>query len=122
MKACPFSGSRAYEAAVTWLSQSVTANSNFPFSHFLLAASLGQLGRVEEARGEAKAGLALTPEFTISRYRDGAKSDNPIFLKQRLNIYDGLRKAGVLEGREMRGHRAATAAPLTSDPPGDGTT
>ena len=107
----------AYEAAATWLSQSVTANSNFPVAHFLLAASLGQLGRVEEARAEAEAGLALTPEFTVSSYRDGAKSDNPIFLKQRLNIYDGLRKAGVPEGRDTRGQHAVAAAPPTSDPP-----
>jgi TolB-like protein/tetratricopeptide (TPR) repeat protein len=105
----------AYEAATTWLSQSVTANSNFPAAHFLLAASLGQLGRIEEARAEAEAGLALTPEFTVSGYRDGAKSDNPIFLNQRLNIYDGLRTAGVPEGPDMRGH-AVAAAPPTSNP------
>jgi TolB-like protein/tetratricopeptide (TPR) repeat protein len=88
----------AYEDAATWLSQSVMANPNFPVAHFLLAAALGPLGRVEEARAEVDAGLTLTPEFTIRRYRDGAKSDNPVFLEQRHNIYEGLRKAGAPEG------------------------
>ena len=104
----------AYEDAAAWLSQSIMTNSNFPVAHFLLAAALGQLGRVEEARAEAEAGLTLTPEFTVSRYRDGAKSDNPIFLEQRRNIYDGLRKAGVPEGDSLKTDRAA---PLASDPP-----
>jgi hypothetical protein len=50
---------------------------------------------VKEARAQAQAGFALNPTFTISRFRNGAESDNPIFLKQRRNIYEGLRKAGI---------------------------
>ena len=99
----------AYEDAAKWLSRSAMANSNFPGSHFLLAAALGQLGRVEEARTAAEAGLALMPEFTVSHYQAGANSNNPTFLAQRGNIYDGLRKAGAPEG-----DRAALPAP---DPP-----
>ena len=87
-----------YEGAAKWLSQSVAANPNFPMAHFFLAAALGQLGRTREARAEAQSGLALNPAFTINRFRDGAESDNPIFLKQRHNIYEGLREAGVPEG------------------------
>ena len=34
---------------------------------------------------------------TIRRFRDRAVSDNPIFLKQCENIYEGMRKAGVPE-------------------------
>ena len=86
-----------YEDAAKWLSQSVVANPNFSMAHFFIAAALGQLGRIKEARAEAQAGLALNPAFTISRFRDGAESDNPIFLKQRHNIYEGLRKAGLPE-------------------------
>jgi class 3 adenylate cyclase/TolB-like protein len=89
-----------YEDAAKWLSQSVAANPNFSIAHFFLAAALGQLGRTKEARAEAEAGLALNPAFTISRFQDGAESDNPIFLKQRHNIYEGLGKAGVPEGDE----------------------
>jgi TolB-like protein/class 3 adenylate cyclase len=86
-----------YEGAAKWLSQSVAANPNYSMAHFYLAAALGQLGRLEGARAEAKAGLALHPTFTISRFRDGAESDNPFFLQQRHNIYEGLRKAGLPE-------------------------
>jgi hypothetical protein len=39
----------------------------------------------------------LDPTFTIRRFRDRAVSDNPIFLKQCQNIYEGMRKAGVPE-------------------------
>jgi TolB-like protein/class 3 adenylate cyclase len=86
-----------YEDAAKWLSQSAVANPNFPMSRFFLAAALGQLGRIKEARAEVEAGLALNPDFTITRFRAGAESDNPIFLEQRHNIYEGLRKAGLPE-------------------------
>ena len=72
----------AYEEAARWLSQSVGANPNFPTAHILLAAALSQLGQVEEARAEARAGLVLDPTFTIRRFRHRDVSDNPIFLKQ----------------------------------------
>jgi hypothetical protein len=45
-----------------------------------------------------KAALALNPAFTLRRYRAGAQSDNPVFLKRRGRIIEGLRKAGVPEG------------------------
>ena len=32
------------------------------------------LGRLDEARAEVQAGLALNPGFTLRRYRDGAKA------------------------------------------------
>jgi tetratricopeptide (TPR) repeat protein len=86
-----------YDDAAKWLRQSVMANPNFSMAHFLLAAALGQLGRVKESRAEAEAGLALNSTFTISSFRDGAESDNPIFLKQRNNVYEGLRLAGIPE-------------------------
>jgi tetratricopeptide (TPR) repeat protein len=87
-----------YEDAARWLNQSVAANQNYSLPHFFLAAALGQLGQVERARAEAQIGLKLHPAFTISRFRDGAESDNPVFLKQRRNICEGLRMAGVPEG------------------------
>jgi TolB-like protein/class 3 adenylate cyclase len=87
----------AYEEAAKWLSQSVGANPNSPAAHILLAAALSQLGQVEEARAEARTGLLLDPTFTIRRFRDSCASDNPIFLKQRQNIYEGMSKAGVPE-------------------------
>jgi TolB-like protein/class 3 adenylate cyclase/tetratricopeptide (TPR) repeat protein len=87
----------AYKEAARWLSQSVGANPNYPAAHVLLAAAFSQLGQVKEAQSEARAGLVLDPTFTIRRFRDRAVSDNPIFLKQCENIYEGMRKAGVPE-------------------------
>ncbi len=53
-------------------------------------------------RLEARAGLALAPDFTIRRFREGAVSDNPIYLAQRERIVEGLRKAGVPEDDPTR--------------------
>jgi TolB-like protein/class 3 adenylate cyclase len=86
-----------YEEAVKWLRQSVAANPSHSIAHFFLAAALAQLGRAKDSLAETQAGLALNPTFTVRRFVDGAESDNPVFLKQRHNIYDGLRKAGLPE-------------------------
>ena len=68
-------------------------------AHFYLAAALAQLGRLDEARSEVKAGLALNPAFTISRFRGlAAMSDDPTYLDRELErILEGMRKAGVPE-------------------------
>jgi TolB-like protein len=87
----------AYEEAATWLGQSVAAYPHLAITRFFHAAALGKLGRIAEARLEAEGGLALNPGFTIKRFRDHPDCDNPIYLEQRRNIYEGLRKAGVPE-------------------------
>jgi hypothetical protein len=53
---------------------------------------------MDEARTAGKAGLALDPQFTIARFRAFADSDNPIYLAQREQIIDGLRRAAAPEG------------------------
>jgi len=85
------------EEAIAWLRRSIEANRNYPTSHFYLAAALARLGRLDEARSEAQAGLAINPTFTIARYRPGAVSDHPAYLAGRERVIDGLRKAGVPE-------------------------
>jgi hypothetical protein len=64
-----------------------------------LAAALAQLDRLDEARYEVKAGLALNPTFSISRadahWR--AMSDDPTYQAQLEPILEGLRKAGLPE-------------------------
>ena len=79
-------------------SHELELNPNYATGRFNLAATLVELGRIDEARAEAQTGLALNPEFTIRRYRDGAQSDNPVFLKRREQIIEDMRKAGVPEG------------------------
>jgi hypothetical protein len=67
-------------------------------AHFILVASLAQLGRMSEARSATEAGLALDPTFTIRRFRASAATDNPTYLAQRVRIFDALRNAGLPEG------------------------
>src|SRR5712691_10729091 len=53
------------EEAVAWFRRAIEANRNFAFTHLSLAAALAHLGRIDEARAAAKAGLALEPSFTM---------------------------------------------------------
>ena len=88
-----------YEQADAWCRRAIEANRNDPQPHFVLAAALAQLGRLDEAHSAVKAGLALSPAFTVSRTRDAwsAMSDVPIYLIGLERIFDGMRKAGVPE-------------------------
>jgi TolB-like protein/class 3 adenylate cyclase len=88
----------ADEEAARWLLRSIEINRNLAMTHLFLAAALARLGRFADVRSAVQAGLALAPGFTITRFRGGAESDNPVFLKQRERIYEGLRLAGVPEG------------------------
>jgi TolB-like protein/class 3 adenylate cyclase len=86
-----------YEEALIWLRRSINANRNAPWAFFYSAACLAHLGRLDEARREAQAGLALDPKFTIKRFREGVQDDNQIYLAQRERVIEGMRKAGVPE-------------------------
>jgi hypothetical protein len=65
--------------------------------HFYLAAALAHLGRMEEAREAAHAGLELNPGFTIAWHRAARPSDHPVFLASRERVHEGMRKAGLPE-------------------------
>jgi TolB-like protein/class 3 adenylate cyclase/Flp pilus assembly protein TadD len=88
----------ANEDGVAWFHRGIETNRNFPSAHFWLAATLANLGRLDEARAEVSAGLALDPTFTVGRFRTGAASDHPTFLAQREQFVLGMRRAGVPEG------------------------
>jgi TolB-like protein/class 3 adenylate cyclase/Flp pilus assembly protein TadD len=89
----------SYEQAVNWFRRAIEANRNNPPAYLNLAAALAQLGRLDEARSAAQAGLALNPTYTVSRRRASwtAQSDDPTYLAQLEPIVEGLRKAGVPE-------------------------
>jgi Flp pilus assembly protein TadD len=89
----------SYEQAIAWSRRAIEANRNHPHGHLYLAAALGQLGRLDEARSAAKAALALHPALTIPRARAilTAVSDDPTYLAQTEPFFDGLRKAGLPE-------------------------
>jgi adenylate cyclase len=80
----------ANEEAVALLRRSVEDNRTVPLTHFFLAVGLANLGKLEEARSEAKAGLALDPGFTIRRFASSGQPDD--------RLLDAMRKAGVPEG------------------------
>jgi TolB-like protein/class 3 adenylate cyclase len=86
------------EAALPWCRKSLESSRVYPMAHFHHAAALAICGRINEARLEAKAGLALIPDFTVRRYQEDALSDNPTYLSQRRRILEGLRLAGAPEG------------------------
>ena len=89
----------SWEQAAAWFRRAIEANRNFPQAYFSLAAALAQLGRLDEARSAAKAGLALDPAFAVSRVHAAwtAMSDDPTYLAQLEPLFAGLRKAGVPE-------------------------
>jgi tetratricopeptide (TPR) repeat protein len=82
------------EDAISWWRRSIESNRNYPLCHFGLAAALANLGRIDEARSEVDVGLALDPNFTIARFESAEWSDNPVYLAQRIQFIDGMRKAG----------------------------
>jgi TolB-like protein/Tfp pilus assembly protein PilF len=84
--------------AVAWHRRSIESKRNFPLAHFALAAALGLIGAVDEARAAANVGLAGDPGFTIRRFRIGAASDNPTYLAGLERACVGLHLAGVPEG------------------------
>jgi TolB-like protein len=89
----------SYEQAAGLFRRAIEANRNNPPAYLNLAAALAQLGRLDEARSAANAGLALNPSYTVSRRRASwtSQSDDPTYLAQLDPIFEGLRKAGVPE-------------------------
>jgi hypothetical protein len=61
--------------------------------------ALAHLGRLNEARSAAKAGLTLNPTYAVSRDRTvwTSVSDHPTFLAQLELCIEGMRKAGAPE-------------------------
>jgi TolB-like protein len=88
-----------WQQAIAWYRRSIEANRNFPYIYFILGTALAQLGRLDEARSAIKAGLALNPTFTVTRFYTAwaAMSDDPIYLSQFEAILEGMRRAEVPE-------------------------
>jgi hypothetical protein len=62
------------------LRRAIETNRNHRMAHFYLAAALAHLNRMNEAQAATQAGLAVNPSFTVTRYRSGRPSDNPIYV------------------------------------------
>jgi TolB-like protein/class 3 adenylate cyclase len=85
------------EEATTWFRRSIETNRNFAMCRFIYATVLMSTGRMDEARSEVAAGLALDPHFTITNFQSAIQSDNRVFLAQRARIIDDMRRAGIPE-------------------------
>ena len=86
-----------YEEAVVWPKRSIKANRNNPLCHFHLAGTFAGLGRLEEARAAARAGLALNPHFTVARFRAASTGYDADQAARHELFADALRVAGVPE-------------------------
>jgi TolB-like protein/tetratricopeptide (TPR) repeat protein len=83
------------------LRRSVEINPNWALSQFVLAGALGLAGLLAEAAEVRAVAERLAPNFTIAKFRGEVVSDNPVYLAQREHMYNGLRLAGVPEGKEQ---------------------
>jgi TolB-like protein len=83
--------------ALEKLRKSVELNPSWPLSQFVLAAALALAGLPADAAEFCAVAQRLAPTFTIAKFRAQAVSDNPVYLKQRERLYEGLRLAGVPE-------------------------
>ena len=84
--------------AIEWLRRSLKANPNYPITHFLCAAALALLGKMDEAVAARREGLALDPTFTIRRMKNVWFTDDPTFRLGGKRVGKGMRIAGVPEG------------------------
>jgi len=83
-----------YQEAVDWTVKSIRENPNSVSTHRILAASLGQLNRIEEAKAALAEFLRLVPDATIESNRTQSLMKRP---EDKERYLDGLRKAGLPE-------------------------
>jgi adenylate cyclase len=84
-----------YETAVDWFNKSVQHRPPFTITYRLIAASLGKLGRIEEATAATQKFLAFAPGVTIEATLRRMPWKLP---EHQQTLIDGLRAAGMPEG------------------------
>ncbi len=83
-----------FDEALVWATRSLTLNPNYPCTYWMLIAANALLGRTDEARRHLVQFLAIVPEMTIARIREGQPDRDP----QRIApMLEGLRLAGLPE-------------------------
>jgi adenylate cyclase len=86
--------SREYEAAIEAAKYEIRLFPEFPLPYRWLAAALGQLGRIEEARQALDKAIAIAPAVFDMYVRQRALWMRP---EDHAHMLDGLRKAGWRE-------------------------
>jgi TolB-like protein/Tfp pilus assembly protein PilF len=100
--------------AVNSFRKSVELNPSWSLSYFAFAGALALAGLHTEAAEACAAARRLAPNFSVSKFRAQAVSDDPVYLAQREVLYEGLRRAGVPEVLAELPSAAAATAPLTT--------
>jgi adenylate cyclase len=83
--------SRRYEPAIEAAKRTIRSYPNHPFAYRWLAAALGQLGRVDEAREALETAIAIAPASFETYVRQ-----RPLWFRpeDHAHVLEGLRKAG----------------------------
>jgi adenylate cyclase len=82
------------EAAAACFRESLKREAGYLAPHVNLASTLGEMGRLDEARETARNVLRIKPDFSTGDYMTGLSYRNTADLAR---IVDGLRKAGLPE-------------------------
>ncbi len=82
---------RDYEAAIEWAKRALQHLSDYPNANYVMAASFGHLGRMDEARAALDACEQAQPGFVAKR-KTWKPYRNPI---DNEHILEGIQKAGV---------------------------
>jgi adenylate cyclase len=93
-----------YEKTIEILKRRITRNPDTDISRALLAASYGQLGRIREARLEWRELLRINPRYSLEHRRRVLPYKDPQDFER---FVEGLRKAGLPNGEEVRTEAAA---------------
>ena len=83
-----------YDEAVSLLKRRILRNPETDTSRVLLAATLGQMGRIDEAREAWREALIINPAYSLEQRRNVLPYKNPADFER---IVEGLRKAGLPE-------------------------
>lgn len=83
-----------YEEALVWARRSLTANSSFVCTYWMLAAANAHLGRMDEAKRHLTTLRKLSPGVTAKLIWDGQPQRDPSRLAA---VLDGLKLAGLAE-------------------------
>ncbi len=91
-----------WEKAIEWCEKSVADNPAFFQPYFELAAAYASLGREADAHAAVSRLQAIKPGSSVRTYLDVKYSENPTWKNEEQRIAEGLRKAGLPEGRNSQ--------------------
>ena len=85
---------RRYDDAEAVLKRRIFRTPETDASRVLLAATYGQMGRLDEAREQWREALSVNPNYSLEHRRKVLPYKNPVDFEA---VVDGLRRAGLVE-------------------------